>query len=89
MLFYLREESSQSEMFVVKEGYGSKTINHIQFIHLQLGEACNTESREQYFNSTNNGGDLLLFCVTQTMTLVFIKEETIDNYSVGSRAELK
>lgn len=55
MLLYLREESSQSEMFVVKEGYGSKTINHIQFIHLQLSKACNTESQEQYFNSTNNG----------------------------------
>lgn len=26
-------------MFVVKEGYCSKTINHIQFIHLELGKA--------------------------------------------------
>lgn len=55
MFFYLREESSQSEMFVVKEGYRSKTINHIQFIHLELGKACNTQSQEQYFNSANNG----------------------------------
>jgi len=55
MLFYLGEESSQSKMFVVKEGNSSKTINHIQFIHLQLSKACKTESQEQYFNSTNNG----------------------------------
>lgn len=55
MLFYLGEESSQSKVFVVKEGNSSKTINHIQFIHLQLSKACKTESQEQYFKSTNNG----------------------------------
>lgn len=78
-------------MFVVKEGNSSKTINHIQFIHLQLSKACTTESPEQDFNSTNNGWELLLFCLTRSLTLVFIKEETIDNYVVGCkrRTEIK
>lgn len=89
MLFYLREESPQSKMFVVKEGNGSKTINHIQFIHLQLSKACKTQSQEQYFNSTNNGEDLVLFCLMRSVTLVFITEETIDNYVVGCREELQ
>lgn len=75
MFFYLREESSQSEVFVVKEGYGSKTINHIQFIHLQLGKPCKTESQEPHFHCTNTGEDPLLFCLTPSMTLVFIKEK--------------